>query len=123
MDDAVEHFATISNREIHARRITMQVFSGIAVDLVSISGRNPLHWELMQAIFAPELAAPYSLGIEVHHRDVTRVNFDRHGNLWWYQADESFFANALHLVDSLAENVLFVNSRSIPLKRAGPEDQ
>lgn len=123
MEDAVKYFATTPGREIHARRVTMQVFSGIAVDLVSISGRNPLHWELMQAIFTPELAAPYSLGIEVRRRDTTRVNFDRHGNLWWYQADESLLGNALHLVDSLAEGALFVSSRSVPLKRADPEDQ
>ena len=122
MPEVYEAFATgISG--MTATRVTMQMLDEPALELVSLSGRNPLNSNLHQAI--EKVAAPYSLRAEVSaiKDQHTRVNFDRHGNFWWYLTAQERLVNALSLIDELHRLGLMDLGRSLPLDRADDEEE
>lgn len=104
-----------------ATRVTMQMLNEPTLELVSLAGRNPLHSELHAALRT--VTAPYSIRAEVDGESgLSRVNADRHGNLWWYQADESRFQRPLRLIDALDHWGAIRWGRSLPLDRVGEDD-
>lgn len=106
-----------------ATKVTMQMLNEPGLELVSLSGRNPLNSNLHAAI--EHVASPYSIRTEVVGSvNRCRVNADRHGNLWWYQADESRFPRALEFIECLRDWSALNPVRSLPLSRAeDPEDE
>lgn len=107
--------------ELTATKVTMQMLSEPTLELVSLAGRNPLHSELHAAI--KKVAAPYSIRTEVSgENSKCRVNIDRHGNFWWFQAEEKRFALPLNVIDRLDETGSLKLTRTRPLDRAEDED-
>lgn len=105
-----------------ATKVTLQMLSQPGLELVSLTGRNPLDSELHEQI--KEVAAPYALRAEVFAGEQrVRVNVDRHGNLWWYQTDEAKLAGVLKLIGLLSNIDSMRVSRTIPLERAEPDDE
>jgi hypothetical protein len=106
-----------------ATKVTMQMLNEPGLELVSLSGRNPLNSNLHAAI--EHVASPYSIRTEVVGSDnQCRVNADRHGNLWWYQAEESRFPRALDFIEHLRDWSALNPVRNLPLSRAeDPEDE
>ena len=105
--------------EMAATRVTLEILNepGELVELVSLSGKNPLRSDLHDAI--NKVAAPYSLRAEVQSDSGrSRVSVDRHGNFWWYLAGEDRLSNTLRLVDTLEALRVTKMTRSLPLDRA-----
>lgn len=106
---------------LRATRVTMQILNEPSLELVSLAGKNPLRSELHEAL--KEVAAPYSIRAEVEGRTgKVRISADRHGNLWWYQSEESRFERPLQLIDRLAGFGAIKWGLSIPLDRVGEDD-
>lgn len=122
MDEAVRYFEHASREKLRTKRVTLQMLSEVGLELVALSGNNPLHSDLLETLRVGGVAAPYSLGVDVEYRQRTRVNFDRHGNFWWYLSAESTMVNPLNLVDRLFSAGLLGSSRTSPLRRASEEE-
>lgn len=105
-----------------ATKVTLQMLSQPGLELVSLTGRNPLDSELHEQI--KDVAAPYALRAEVNLGDhKARVNVDRHGNIWWYQTDEAKLGTVLSLVSRIAAIDSLKLTRTLPLERAEPDDE
>jgi hypothetical protein len=106
---------------ITATRVTMQMLNEPTLELVSLAGKNPLHSDLHAAL--RKVAAPYSVRAEVEgDTGAARVNADRHGNLWWYQSDESRLERPLRLLEALDRWGALRVVRSLPLDRATEDE-
>jgi hypothetical protein len=107
--------------QLTATKVTMQMLSEPTLELVSLAGRNPLHSELHAAI--KKVAAPYSIRTEISgDSNKCRVNIDRHGNFWWFQAEEKRIVLPLSVIDKLDEAGALKLTRTRPLDRAEDED-
>lgn len=105
-----------------ATKVTLQMLSQPGLELVSLTGRNPLDSELHDQI--KNVAAPYALRTEVILGDhKARVNIDRHGNIWWFQTDEAKIGIVLSLISRLASINSLRMTRTMPLDRAEPDDE
>jgi hypothetical protein len=112
-----------SESSVSVTRVTLQMLNEPELELVSLTGRNPLHSTLHRAI--KDVAAPYSLRAEIRGADgrPVRVNVDRHGNLWWHQTDDAKIAQPITLINSLISLNALKPTRNFPLDRADDEDQ
>lgn len=105
-----------------ATKVTLQMLNEPGLELVSLTGRNPLNSDLHASL--KEVAAPYALRTEVTiGEDRARVNLDRHGNLWWYQTDESKFRMTLMMLATLAELNALKTTLHMPLDRGELDDE
>lgn len=79
--------------------ITLRVQGDDGVDLVSLAGRLPIDSTMFETLEATRvrvgkeqlpLARPYRVRVELRHnigdKPPLRLNLDRHGNMFWYQA-------------------------------------
>lgn len=106
--------------EISATKVTMQILNEPKLQLVSLAGSNPLHSKLHAAI--REVAAPYALRADMRAGEAScRINIDRHGNIWWYQTDESRLQMVLTFLDLLSHHSTLRLTRHLPLVRASKE--
>lgn len=107
---------------IAVTRVTLQMLNQPGLELVALTGRNPLNSELHASI--EQVTAPYAVRVEVTGTsgDKSRVNVDRHGNVWWYQTDETRLEAPLGLIEALANANAFHLTRSLPLDRAKNDD-
>jgi hypothetical protein len=102
--------------EMTAVKVTLQMLNEKTLSLVSLSGRNPLRSDLHRAI--SDVAAPYSLRSSIEDgSSPSRVEVDRHGNIWWYQIDESRIRGALSLIDAMDGWSSLIPARTNPLDR------
>lgn len=113
-----------STSPFRVRRVTLQILSEVGrLELVSLAGRNPLHSDLIGLVTSNDVTRPYSFGVEVDRgNDSMRVNFDRHGNFWWYLSSESDLQGALRMVDEVIVDGLTIETRSLPLTKSDPEE-
>ena len=128
LESAVSIFADMSaDSPFKVKRVTLQVLRETQrrLELVALSGRNPLHSDLLQLINRPDRTRPFGLGVAVSDEpEVTiRVNFDRHGNFSWHLSRERQLLSVLRIVDEVLMDGLAVTTRTVPLDRADPEEQ
>lgn len=100
--------------------VTLQMLTEPMLQLVSLAGQNPLNSKLHAALH--EVTAPYALRAEFPVKPPSRVNVDRHGNVWWYQAGEQRFASPVTLIDYLDRIGALRLSLRLPLVREEGED-
>lgn len=129
--EAAPRYAVVDMRRVYeafqsglpnmiATKVTLEMLAEPTLELVSLTGRNPLNSRLHAQI--KDVAAPYAIRTEVNVNDQrARVNVDRHGNLWWYQTDESKTKNAIGFLDALLEIGAVRLSRLVPLDRVSDD--
>lgn len=123
MNALFTHFERARTTQMSATRISVLMEGDVGLELVSLSGRNPLRSDLRHALL--EVASPYSLrvkGTYVHSRG-TNMHADRHGNIWWHLASEDSLTNVLAFVDILLKAGRLTRTTSSPLRRASQEDE
>jgi hypothetical protein len=119
MDGVYRYLSSVENGT-PARRVTLQILNEPGLELVSLSGKNPLHSELHAAL--ARVAAPYAVRVEAEdHGENCRVNLDRHGNVWWYQTVEAKFLVTLKFLATIRMLGVIHSTRHFPLSRAGDD--
>jgi hypothetical protein len=108
LDDAGENAAV--------NRVTMQVLGEPNADLVSLSGKKPLHSDIHEKLLG--ITKPYGLGVKVEHAGTDcRVGLTRHGRVNWFQTAEDRIAHPLALLDRVHEVSGLKKVRRYPLTR------
>lgn len=106
---------------LSATRVTLQIRGEPNLELVSLSGRNPLHSKLHNAI--KSVAKPYAIRAQLSESpELCRLSIDHHGNVHWYQADETKIESALGLIERLRELDVLLDTDSRPLDKVDDED-
>ena len=114
--DRVFEFMSRYRPSLKATRITVQISGDVGVEQVTLTGRNPLRSDLVQALNS--VAEPYSIRIDVTEPDEkVGVYLDRHGNFWWYLRSPKQLANVTRLVRELLDQKLTQIGVSVPLSR------
>lgn len=97
-------------------KATFQIFGDTAAQTIALSGRAPLRSNVFGKIAAD--LVPVSLRVKfLEPFGEGRVEFDKFGNLWWFQASESRLRGALDFVDFLFEHRFASLDRAFPLDR------
>lgn len=120
MQHLFQHFHDKSYPAMHVTRISVVDFGEPSVELVSLSGRQPLRSSLRLAL---KDTLPYAVRIELTSGEAaaTNLHMDRYGNFWWYQRAESSAERVLNLLTVLSSEGLFSSTREIPTKRTSDD--
>lgn len=118
-----QHFESSPGDTLRATRVSVRVTGEAGLELVSLSGRNPLRSELRHAI--QEVAEPYGVRLDVGRpgRRASRVHLDRHGNIWWYLNEEQEVKFPLLILAALGQEGFFQSTRVCPLRRRTDDDE
>jgi hypothetical protein len=97
-------------------RVTMQVMGEPNADLVSLSGKMPLHSDIHDKLL--DITKPYGIGVKVEFAGTDcRVGLTRHGRINWFQTTEDRIAHPLALIDRVNSDRALKKVRRYPLKR------
>ncbi|HEY0119226.1 MAG TPA: hypothetical protein VGC04_10625 [Cellulomonas sp.] len=106
-------------------QITIQVLGQEAVELVTLTGKYPLRSKIRDALFGDAasghaLARPYALAVQdSRDRRSPRVHMDRHGNLWWFLANDSAILAVADVLDLFLHDSMRLQVTVSPLRRRG----
>lgn len=115
MGRAFRFFATKNVRNMTPIRISFSDKREPGLDLVSLSGRNPVRSNLFKEL--EEIGPPYGIKMacEFMPNESTNLHADKHGNYWWYQnSGDGPFANVLGAISSLLEVGLLAKTKDQP---------
>jgi hypothetical protein len=123
MDALFTHFERTRTPHLSATRISVLMEGDVGLEVVSLSGRNPLRSDLRHALL--KVASPYSIRIKGTYLDSrgTNMHADRHGNVWWYLSSEAALVNVLAMINVVRHGGMLSQTTSSPLKRAFQEDE
>ncbi len=123
MNALFTHFERTRTPHLSATRISVLMEGDVGLEVVSLSGRNPLRSDLRHALL--NVASPYSIRLKGTYLDGrgTNIHADRHGNVWWYLASEASFTNVLAFMNVLRRDGQLSFTTNSPLKRAFQEDE
>lgn len=118
MPEVYSHFARSSSLEVRASRVSVQMNSESGkLDLVALSGQQPLRSELREKL--DEISTPYSIRLDIRYPDISsRIHFDRHGNFWWYLSSERATLNPVRILSLLSGEQLLESTRTEPTRKA-----
>jgi hypothetical protein len=121
LDTLFEDLGT-KDTEYKATQITLQIPSDVDVEKVALTGKSPLISSL-RASLAP-VTRPYAVRLEVPRegRRPLRLHLDRHGNYWWYQANNSAFDLAAKTLASLLDDNYLSSTHDVPPRRVASDD-
>jgi hypothetical protein len=110
-----------SGENAAVNRVTMQVIGEKNADLVSLSGKKPLHSNIHTNLLG--ITKPYGIGIRVDHGGADcRVGLTRHGRINWFQTTEDRVAHPLALLDRVYKAKALLKVRRYPLIREPQDD-
>lgn len=102
------------NTDLSASRITLEILDEKVLDVVSLTGKNPLNSKLHQKIKA--VAAPYAIRVELAEENKrARLSVDRVGNLWWFQSNEAKTELVFQALDKIIGMNAIGKGRRFPL--------
>jgi len=105
-----------SGEEATVNRVTMQVMGEPNADLVSLSGKKPLHSSIHEKLLG--ITKPYGIGVNVDYEGTDcRISLTRHGRINWFQTAEDRVAHPLVLLDRIHRDGGLKKVRRYPLKR------
>ena len=112
------HLSTRDVTDVVARRIILRILSEDNVELVSLTGKEPLHSKIHESLDNSTL--PFGVGAQVEagpkeQRIKARVTVYRTGMLYWYQSQLETIACPLSLISTLAGLNLLTTERLYPL--------
>lgn len=97
-------------------RVTMQIVGEPYADLVSLSGKRPLHSMVHDKL--KSVTVPYGLGVRISNSGIDcRVSIDRHGAVHWFQTTEVCVVHPMKLIDDHNAAGAFRKVRRLPLMR------
>lgn len=103
-------------RSGQVNRVKMQIVGEPYADLVSLSGKRPLHSKVHDQLKA--VTVPYGVGVRVTVNKIDcRVAIDRHGVIRWFQTTEDCLAHPMTLIDQIHQADAFRMVRRPPLLR------
>ncbi|MET4167308.1 hypothetical protein ABID74_003235 [Gordonia terrae] len=119
LDEVFSRFERTSIVGMRATRISVKDESEPTIELVSLTGRNPLKSNLRAEL--RRVGPAYSIRIDVHSPPhETTVHLDRFGNCWWYHRSESDLTGPLSLFSELFSSVRVAEGRHRPTYRITP---
>ncbi|MFZ2526224.1 MAG: hypothetical protein WAX14_01025 [Rhodococcus sp. (in: high G+C Gram-positive bacteria)] len=119
MEEVFGLFESTSFEWMDATRISVKDDSEPALDLVSLTGRNPLRSNLRRELLG--LGPAYSIRLSVRlGASATNFHMDRFGNSWWYHRSDEDLTAALKVFDALLGSVAVNQGRHRPTYRVVP---
>lgn len=119
--DPLFHDLGTSAMAYKATQITLQIPSSVDVEKVALTGKSPLISGL-HASLAP-VTRPYAVRLEIpRDKRPLRLHLDRHGNYWWYQANDQAFGTAVAALASLRADGYLAETHDLPHRRIVSED-
>lgn len=119
LDEVFTHFERSTINGLRATRISVKDESEPTIELVSLTGRNPLKSNLRAEL--RRVGPAYSIRISVDSTsENTTVHLDRFGNCWWYHRSERDLAGPLSLFSELLSTVRINEGRHRPTYRITP---
>jgi hypothetical protein len=104
-----------------ATQITLQIPSNVDVEKVSLTGKSPLI-SALRASLVP-VTRPYAVRLEMPREGrPLRFHMDRHGNFWWYQANDQAFDVAARAVAALGRDRYLETTHDLPHRRVAPDE-
>jgi len=122
MDRLFGFFESMRPSELSATRITVLMEGDVGLELVSLSGRNPLRSDLRHALL--EVASPYSIRVKGTYIDRRGMNLhaDRHGNFWFHLGSEAALVNVAAFLSAGSQHGDLRATTNSPLKRVADEE-
>lgn len=121
MDRVFEFFEVTRYKWMDATRVSVKDEREPTLDLVSLSGRNPLKSNLREEL--RRVGPAYAVRLEVRRTlPRTNVNADRFGNFWWYTRDWRDVVNPLAAIAELLSNVPIASGKFNPTRRLSFDD-
>lgn len=121
LDDVFLRFERAGYDFMDATRISVKDKNEPTLDVVSLSGKNPLKSNLRQELRKVGPAYSVRMSVSTVHREVN-VHLDRFGNFSWYQRDEDDLLAPIRAVDGLLRTVQVTSTTSLPTKRIDETD-
>lgn len=116
MNSVFEAFEKSSFPGMGATRISVRDKKEPAVELVSLTGRNPLKSNLRAEL--RKVGPGYSVRVEVQTKNgPVSVHLDCFGNYWWYHRAEDNISAPLALVELLLGGVKYMSTTDRPTYR------
>ncbi|GAA3833479.1 hypothetical protein [Nocardioides panacisoli] len=122
MSDVFSHFETTRPTRLAATRISVLMEGDVGLEIVSLSGRNPLRSDLRHALLG--VASPYAIRVKgtfIEKRPVN-IHADRHGNIWCHLGSEEALINMAAFASVMIRNGHLAPTSSSPLLRLPGED-
>jgi hypothetical protein len=112
-------FESTSFDWMDATRISVKDDAEAALDLVSLTGRNPLRSNLRRDLL--DVGPAYSIRLSIRLDGViTNLHLDRFGNFWWYHRSDADLAAPLSVIDELLHSVTVNRGKDRPTYRVLP---
>jgi hypothetical protein len=122
MNDAFEHFEARVYDWLLVTRISVRDDQEPGLDLVSLTGRNPLRSNLREEL--KRVGPAYSMRFATAVTGFpTNVHVDRFGNYWWYQRNEDAIVNSMAVIDELSACGLLQIVHTLPTRRRSSSDE
>lgn len=124
MAEAFQRMADPPATWVKTRMFSVKSRLSPGADLLSVAGRNPLRSDLGRQFAMTAGDAAYGIRLQASNHPLikTNVNFDRHGNLWWYHRGPVSLSNVLPVLDLLMDMDLMQSLRQTPPARRSDDD-
>lgn len=122
MPAVFSYFEKVRPNRLAATRISVLMEGDVGVEIVSLSGRNPLRSDLRHALL--KVASPYAIRVKSTYLEKRPLNIhaDRHGNVWCHLGSEAALINVAALVSVLARHGELTSTSTSPLLRLADEE-
>lgn len=122
MTSVFSHFEKTRPSRLAATRISVLMEGDVGVEIVSLSGRNPLRSDLRHALL--KVASPYAIRVKgtFIEKRPSNIHADRHGNVWCHLGSEDSLLNMAAFASVLARYGELSSTSSSPLLRLPDEE-